>query len=78
MLQEFAYGILLSMEDGTAIELINSLRTTAFASNGRRELLDGLDLIESMLYEQERQRIAYHSQLAEREQKIAEHTLGYG
>ena len=60
------------MEDGTAIELINSLRTTAFASNGRKDLLDGLDLIESMLHEQERQRIAYHSQLAERDQKITE------
>ena len=62
----------VSMEDGTAIELINSLRTTAFASNGRKDLLDGLDLIESMLHEQERQRIAYHSQLAERDQKITE------
>jgi transposase len=60
------------MEDGAALELINSLRTTAFASNGRRELLDGLDLIESMLHEQERQRIAYHAQLAERDQKITE------
>ncbi len=60
------------MEDGTAIELIYSLRTTAFASNGRKDLLDGLDLIESMLHEQERQRIAYHSQLAERDQKITE------
>jgi len=60
------------MEDGTAIELINSLRTTAFASNGRKDLLDGLDLIESMLHEQERQRIAYHAQLAERDQKITE------
>ena len=60
------------MEDGTAIELLNSLRTTAFASNGRREFLDGLDLIESMLREQERQRIAYHSQLADRDQKITE------
>ena len=60
------------MENVTALELINSLRTTAFASNGRRELLDGLDLIESMLHEQERQRIAYHAQLAERDQKITE------
>jgi transposase len=62
----------MSMEDGTALELINSLRTTAFSSNGRRELLDGLDLVEAMLHEQERQRTAYHSQLAERDQKIAE------
>ena len=62
----------MPMEDGTALELINSLRTTAFSSNGRRELLDGLDLVEAMLHEQERQRTAYHSQLAERDQKIAE------
>jgi len=34
------------MEDRAAVELLNSLRTTAFSSNGRRELLDGLDLIE--------------------------------
>jgi uncharacterized protein YhaN len=60
------------MEDGTALELINSLRTTAFSSNSRKELLDGLDLVESMLREQERQRTAYHLQLAEREQKITE------
>ena len=72
LLQEIAYGILGSMEDGTAIELLNSLRTTAFASGGRKDLFDGLDLIESILREQERQRIAYHSQLAERDQKILE------
>jgi transposase len=71
-LNAFEYGILGSMEDRTALELLNSLRTTVFASNGRRDLLDGLDLIESLLREQERQRTVYHSQLAERDQKIAE------
>ena len=55
-----------------ASELLNSLRSAAFASNGRRELLDGLDLIESILDEQERQKIAYHLQLAEQAQRMTE------
>jgi transposase len=60
------------MEDRSTIDLLNSLRTTAFASNSRKELLDGLDIIESMLRGLERQRTDYHSQLAERDQQIAE------
>jgi transposase len=53
-------------------ELLNSLRTAAFAKDGRETLLGGLDVIESIFRSMQRQLEADHDRMADREQKLAE------
>lgn len=54
------------------VELLNSLRTAAFAMDGRKAMLDGLDTMEAVFHSMQRQLEADHERVADREQKLAE------
>jgi transposase len=56
----------------TAIEMLNSLRSATFAKDGRSTILNGLDVIESLLRSQQQQIDFSHAREAEKEQKLSE------
>ena len=68
---EFGHAILRFVET-PVVELLNTLRTAAFAKDGRKTMLDGLDTIESVIHSMQRQLDADHGRVADREQKLAE------
>lgn len=53
-------------------ELINSLRSAAFAKDGRALMLDGLDAVESIIHSMQLQIESYHAREVDKERKLAE------
>jgi transposase len=55
-----------------AAELLNALRSAAFAKDGRRVILDGIDVVESILRSQQRQIEADHDRMADKDRALAD------
>lgn len=55
-----------------AVELLNTLRTTAFMPNGRTSMLATIDSVERLFQSLQQEVKTYHDDLAERDGKLAE------
>lgn len=58
--------------ESPAAELLNALRSAVFAKDGRKEMLDGIDAVESVVQSMQRQLECEHERLADKEREKAE------